>query len=81
MKTRQIINQRRIIEDIEAGELVALAKTDVFADWKGTAVMLAPAMTANRKGTIAVKPTASSPAELSPIAAAASSIAGRGGVM
>ena len=36
--------------------LMAITSTEVFAEWIGASVVLAPAMAPNHKGTIAVLP-------------------------
>ena len=47
--------KKLILNKTQAEALVALAKSDVFADWVGLSLTLEPATASNRKPTIVVK--------------------------
>jgi len=48
--------KRLILNKTQAFALASCARTDVFADWKGLAVTLKPAMTRSGKSTIEILP-------------------------
>lgn len=52
--------KRLILNKTQAFAMAAAAKTDVFADWKGLAVSLKPAMTRTGKPTIDIGPAPTS---------------------
>jgi hypothetical protein len=46
--------RRLILNKTQARALMAICGTEVFSEWVGASVQLAPAMASNHKGTIAV---------------------------